>query len=320
MESKSAVISPRPTAEPKHLMEAVSTVLLDKPEAVELSLVALVAGGHVLLEDVPGVGKTTLAKAMSRTLGLDFRRIQFTSDMLPSDVVGVTVFDTKKGEFIFNPGPVFTGMLLADEINRTPPRTQSALLEAMSEGQVTVDNKTHDLPDPYFVMATQNPLELHGTYPLPESQMDRFMICLSLGYPSDEVERNVITQDEDDVRLDSLPRLVGPEVINGWRKSARAVTAKDELVTYIQAILSETRTTPESLLGASPRAGIQLFRCSRALAWLRGRDYIIPDDIRYLAPYVLSHRLWLHGERGGTDQREQARNVLLRAIDTVPLP
>ena len=301
------------------LMEAVNQVLLDKADVVELTTVCLVSGGHVLLEDVPGVGKTTLAKVLARALGASFRRIQFTSDMLPADVIGVSVFERTRGQFTFNPGPIFAQMVLADEINRTPPRTQSALLEAMSEGQVTVDNETRALPQPYFVIATQNPLELHGTYPLPESQMDRFMMSLSMGYPSDLVERSVIVQEEDRSRLEAVPVVASPEILQAWRAASQTPAVKDEVVGYIQSILKGTRDSEEVLLGASPRAGIQLFRAVRALAWVRGRSFATPDDVRALAPHVLSHRLWLHGERSG-GRRAQARNVLMKIVESVPLP
>ena len=307
------------TATVQGLMDAVNQVLLDKEDVVELVAVCLVSGGHVLLEDVPGVGKTTLAKVLARTVGASFRRIQFTSDMLPADVIGVSVFDGTKGKFAFNPGPIFAQMVLADEINRTPPRTQSALLEAMSEGQVTVDNETRALPTPYFVIATQNPLELHGTYPLPESQMDRFMMSLAVGYPSDEVERSVIVQEEDRSRLEAVPTVASPSILETWRAASQTPAVKPEVVAYLQAILRGTRDSEEILLGASPRAGIQLFRAVRALAWVRGRDFATPDDVRTLAPHVLAHRLWLHGERSG-GRRAQARNVLMKIVESVPLP
>ncbi|MFH1529534.1 MAG: MoxR family ATPase [Pseudomonadota bacterium] len=320
MEDRKATVKDTRQAATVHdLMDAVNRVLLDKSDVVELVTVCLVSGGHVLLEDVPGVGKTTLAKILARSVGATFRRIQFTSDMLPADVIGVSVFDSTKGQFAFKPGPIFAQLVLADEINRTPPRTQSALLEAMSEGQVTVDNETRSLPDPYFVIATQNPLELHGTYPLPESQMDRFMMSLNVGYPSDAVERSVIVQDEDRARLQAVPVVANPALLLSWRTASQTPVVKDEVVGYLQAILKGTREADEILLGASPRAGIQLFRAVRALAWIRGRDFVTPDDVRCLAPHVLAHRLWLHGERSGS-RRAQARNVLMKIVESVPLP
>jgi len=318
-ERKAAVTGTTQATKVQDLMDAVNRVLLDKADVVELVAICLVSGGHVLLEDVPGVGKTTLAKVLAQAVGASFRRIQFTSDMLPADVIGVSVFDGTKGQFSFNPGPIFAQIVLADEINRTPPRTQSALLEAMSEGQVTVDNDTRALPSPYFVIATQNPLELHGTYPLPESQMDRFMMSLRMGYPSDDVERSVIVQEEDRARLDAVPEVASPAHLEAWCDASQTPIVKDELVAYLQAILKRTRESDEILLGASPRAGIQLFRAVRALAWIRGRDFATPDDIRFLAPYVLAHRLWLHGERSGS-RRAQARNVLMKIVESVPLP
>jgi len=316
---KAAMKDVTQTATVQDLMDAVNCVLLDKADVVELVTVCLVSGGHVLLEDVPGVGKTTLAKVLARAVGASFRRIQFTSDMLPADVIGVSVFDGTKGQFVFKPGPIFAQLVLADEINRTPPRTQSALLEAMSEGQVTVDNDTRSLPDPYFVVATQNPLELHGTYPLPESQMDRFMMSLNVGYPSDAVERSVIVQEDDRARLQAVPVVASPAILQSWRAASQTPVVKDEVVAYLQTILKGTRESDEILLGASPRAGIQLFRAVRALAWIRGRDFVTPDDVRTLAPHVLAHRLWLHGERSGS-RRAQARNVLMKIVESVPLP
>ena len=318
-DSKTAVPSSGRAANVKDLMDAVGQVLLGKEDVVELVAICLVSGGHVLIEDVPGVGKTTLAKALAVAVGASFRRIQFTSDMLPADVIGVSVFDAAKGEFVFKPGPVFAQMVLADEINRTPPRTQSALLEAMSEGQVTVDNETRPLPTPYFVIGTQNPLELHGTYPLPESQMDRFMMSLNMGYPSDEVELSVIVQDDDRVRLEAVPAVASTADLARWRAASQTPTVKSEVVGYLQAILKGTRESDEVLLGASPRAGIQLFRAVRALAWIRGRDFATPDDVRTLAPHVLAHRLWLHGERSG-GRRAQAKSVLMKIVESVPLP
>lgn len=302
------------------LMQVVSEVLLDKEEVVELAVATLVAGGHLLLEDVPGVGKTTLAKALAAALGTEFKRIQFTSDMLPSDIIGVTVFDSANVRFHFNKGPVFTQVLLADEINRTPPRTQSALLEAMSELQVTVDNLTHPMPRPFFVIATQNPLELHGTYPLPESQLDRFMMRLSMGYPSPRVEQQVISQERDEARLGNVPEVASPQDVISWQAALEQVAVKPQLIEYIQKIIGSTRSSEEVVLGASPRAGIQLFRAARALAMVRGRDYVVPDDIRYLAPNVLAHRLWLKGERFSMGQTNRALGVMARLVDSIPLP
>jgi MoxR-like ATPase len=305
-------------AETKRLLDSLNRVILGKAEVMELLAASLLAGGHVLLEDVPGVGKTTVAKALARLLGLSFRRIQFTSDMLPSDILGVSVLDNASGSFRFRPGPVFAQLILADELNRTPPRTQSALLEAMSEGQVTVDLETRPLPRPFFVIATQNPLELHGTYPLPESQMDRFFVSLTLGYPAPEEERRVITLDDEDRRIADLPPVAAPEDLLRWRAEVEKVRVDDALVAFMQELLRGTRQASQVKLGAGPRAGMALFRCSRALAFLRGRDFVVPDDIKTLAPAVLRHRLRLTGTQGAS--LAESTNLVLSILDAVPLP
>jgi MoxR-like ATPase len=305
-------------AETKKLLASLNTVILGKPEVMELLTASLLAGGHVLLEDVPGVGKTTVAKALARLLGLSFRRIQFTSDMLPSDILGVSVLENGLGTFRFRPGPIFAQLILADELNRTPPRTQSALLEAMSEGQVTVDLETRPLPKPFFVIATQNPLELHGTYPLPESQMDRFFVSLTLGYPSDVEERRVIILDDEDRRIEALPPVATPEDLLRWRTEVEKVRVDEALVAYMQNIIKGTRVAGQIKLGAGPRAGMALFRASRALAFLRGRDYVVPEDIRVLAPAVLRHRLRLTGTQG--TNLAEATNLVLSIMDAVPIP
>lgn len=273
------------------LIAEVEKVFTGKREVVELAVVTLLAGGHLLLEDVPGVGKTTLARTLARALDCRFGRIQFTSDMLPSDVIGTNVFYPTTSQFQFRPGPVFANIVLADEINRTSPRTQSALLEAMNERQVSVDGETHRLEDPFFVIATQNPKELHGTYPLPESQLDRFLLSLSIGYPEAELESQVILGLNDEEQMHLVRPVLDREGLADIRRKARTVHARPELGKYIQQILAGSRAPERFELGASPRAGIQLLKASRAAALLRGRDFVTPDDIRWVAPFVLSHRL-----------------------------
>jgi MoxR-like ATPase len=273
------------------LVKEIEKVFTGKRDVVELAVATLLAGGHLLLEDVPGVGKTTLARTLARALDLRFGRIQFTSDMLPSDVIGTNIFHPASGQFQFRPGPVFANVVLADEINRTSPRTQSALLEAMNERQVSLDGETRRLDDPFFVIATQNPKELHGTYPLPESQLDRFLLSLSIGYPDPAVESQVILGLNDEEQMHLVRPVLDREGLARIRQQVRSVQARQELGGYIQKILSGSREPERFELGASPRAGIQLLKASRAAACLRGRNFVTPDDIRWVAPYVLSHRL-----------------------------
>ncbi len=270
-------------------MDALGTVILGKREAVEKLLACFLAGGHALIEDLPGVGKTTLAKALARVLGLEFGRIQCTPDLMPSDVTGNLVLDRQSGAFAFRPGPVFKNLLLADEINRTSPKTQSSLLEAMEERQVTVDDRSYALPQPFMVIATQNPVEFQGTFPLPEAQLDRFMMRLSLGYPEPAAELN-IAADRHALPEDLAP-IGEPASIAALRAAARAVSISEEVLGYAVGICAATRTDARLLLGASPRASRDLARAARALALLRGRDYVLPDDIKELAPALLCHRL-----------------------------
>ncbi len=275
----------------KQALAQVNTLVLGKPQEVRLAFVALLADGHLLIEDLPGLGKTTLAHALAATLGLGFQRVQFTSDLLPSDIVGVSVFDAQARRFEFHPGPVFTHVLLADEINRAPPRTQSALLEAMAEHQVTVDGKTHGLPDPFFVIATQNPTDLAGTYPLPDSQLDRFLLRLTLGYPGDEAERALLAgTDRRELIAKAMPVLGGDDVI-ALRHAVDGVHASDALIDYVQALLNRSRQHPGVRVGLSPRAGLALLRSSRAYALVLGRDHVLPEDVQALFAAVAAHRL-----------------------------
>ena len=276
----------------------VNTLVLGKPVQVRLAFVALLAGGHLLIEDLPGLGKTTLAHALAATLGLDFARVQFTSDLLPSDILGVSVYEAQARRFEFHPGPVFTHVLLADEINRAPPRTQSALLEAMAEQQVTLDGSTHRLPDPFFVIATQNPVDLSGTFPLPDSQLDRFLLRFSLGYPNAESERALLTgTDRRELIAQAMPVLADGDV-QALRRAAEQVHASEALVGYVQALLARSRQQPGIRVGLSPRAGLALLRAARAYALLLGREHVLPEDVQALFIAVAGHRLSGEAEAG----------------------
>jgi len=269
----------------------VNRVLLGKPRQVKLAFTCLIAGGHLLLEDVPGVGKTTLAHALAATFALEFQRVQFTSDLLPSDIIGVSVYERETGQFRFHPGPIFTGLLLADEINRASPKTQSALLEAMAEDQVTVDGQTHVLAQPFFVVATQNPLDLNGTFPLPDSQLDRFMLRLSLDYPDAAAERSLLTgSDRRDLLAQLTPQLDGM-ALTALSRQAQTITASSALLDYLQALLTASRRHAEIRVGLSPRAGLALLGAARAWAMLSGRSHVLPEDIQALFVPLAAHRL-----------------------------
>jgi MoxR-like ATPase len=292
----------------------VGQVFLGKPEVVRLALVALLADGHLLLEDVPGVGKTLLAKALARSLDCKFARIQFTPDLLPGDLIGVTIYREKTAEFVFQPGPLFAEVVLADEINRATPRTQSALLEAMSERQVTVDADTHRLGPPFLVLATQNPHEFEGTFPLPESQLDRFLLRVKVGYPDRETERAILTQHRVGEPVDELKSVVTPADILSLQAHTRRVRVDAAIADYILDLMHSTREHPEIVLGASTRASLALYRAVQALAVTHGRDYAIPDDVKALAEPVLAHRLvgrgWSQG--GHTDAAPVVREILAK--------
>ena len=278
--------------------QQINALVLGKPQEVRLALVALLAGGHALIEDLPGLGKTTLAHALAATVGLDFQRIQFTSDLLPADVLGVSVYEAGSRQFQFHPGPVFTQVLLADEINRAPPRTQSALLEAMAEQQVTLDGTTHPLPDPFFVIATQNPVDLSGTFPLPDSQLDRFLLRFSLGYPNAESERALLTgTDRRELIAQAMPVLADGDV-QALRRAAEQVHASEALVGYVQALLARSRQQPGIRVGLSPRAGLAQLRAARAYALLLGREHVLPEDVQALFIAVAGHRLSGEAEAG----------------------
>jgi MoxR-like ATPase len=278
--------------------DQVNGLVLGKAQEVRLAFVALLSGGHLLIEDLPGLGKTTLAHAMASSLGLGFQRVQFTSDLLPADVLGVSVYDAGSRQFQFHPGPVFTHVLLADEINRAPPRTQSALLEAMAEQQVTLDGVTHPLPDPFFVIATQNPVDLSGTFPLPDSQLDRFLLRLALGYPNPESERELLRgTDRRHLIAQATARLSELEV-RTLREAVGQVHASEALITYVQALLARSRQHAGVRVGLSPRAGLALLRAAKAHALLLGRAHVVPEDVQTLFVAVAGHRLVPEAEAG----------------------
>lgn len=297
----------------------VAKVVIGQRRVVDAVLVALGVGGHVLLEGVPGVAKTLLAAAVSRALGLDFKRVQFTPDMLPSDVTGTMAL--REGRLAFRPGPVFANAVLADEINRTPPKTQSALLEAMQERTVTVDGTAHELPSPFVVIATQNPIEYEGTYPLPEAQLDRFLLKIDVGYPNEADERALLILDRVDVTdpgLDAINPAATLEEITAWRREIQACRVAEEVVDYVAAIVRTTRTLPAVELGASPRAGVHLLAAARATAYLAGRDFVTPDDVAGQVYDVMRHRILLRPE--AELDRYTTENAIEAAMATVPVP
>ncbi|MBA4187231.1 MAG: ATPase [Planctomycetaceae bacterium] len=296
------------------LRENVGQVFLGKPEVIRLALVALLADGHLLLEDVPGVGKTLLGKALARSLSCKFTRVQFTPDLLPGDLIGVTIYRDKTSDFLFQPGPMFTEVLLADEINRATPRTQSALLEAMSERQVTVDGETRRLGPPFLVIATQNPHEFEGTYPLPESQLDRFMLRVKVGYPDREAERAILTQHRVGEPVENLKPVLGPADVLALQAHTRNVRVDPTIADYILDVVNATRTHPEIVLAASTRASLALYRACQALAVTAERDYVIPDDVKSLAESVMAHRLVTRGwsQGGHADAAPVVREILAK--------
>jgi MoxR-like ATPase len=302
----------------RKIVENVSRVIVGKERPIELLLVALLADGHVLIEDIPGLGKTLIAKSLAKSMGGSFRRVQFTPDLLPSDITGFNVYNQQAGQFTFQPGPVMTNILLADEINRTIPRTQSSLLESMEERQVTVDGKTYLLPSPFFVMATQNPIELEGTFPLPEAQLDRFLLKVRLGYPEKDEEIAILGRFKEEDPLLTLEAVAHPEQIVDLQQARKKVHLSPPVKEYITNIVRATRDTPSLRLGASPRGSLGLMRAGQALAALRERDYVLPDDIKLLAVPVLAHRLILREEerlRGETPE-----HFLAEIVSRIPVP
>jgi len=294
-------------------------VLIGKPEVVEMVAVALLCQGHVLVEDVPGVGKTMLVKGLARSLGCKFSRIQFTPDLLPSDVTGVTIYNQKTMEFQYRPGPIMANIVLADEINRTSPKTQSSLLEAMEEAQLTIDGETWLLPNPFMVLATQNPIEYEGTFPLPEAQLDRFLLRVDIGYPNLETEQRIIrSQEYGHHPLSSLEQVLETDELLAAQKEAAEVSIGDNLVRYIIELCDRTRNHSALYLGASPRGSLGLTRTAKALAWLQGRDYVIPDDIKAMAIPVLAHRVILNPEE--KMQGLSSQDIIAKLVKTVSVP
>lgn len=298
------------------IVRQIGQTVLGKEDQIKMALTCLFAGGHLLIEDIPGIGKTTLAKVLSRSMGLDFRRLQFTSDMLPGDILGSSIFDQNTGAFIFHPGPVFTQVLLADEINRATPKTQSALLEAMEEGQVTSDGKTRHLSAPFFVIATQNPMELSGTFPLPESQLDRFLMRIELGYPDREAERQLLTSDRTQRQaLDRLQQCLTPQDVLTLQKQVDQVHVADAFLNYLQDLLAFTRAGTLFHMGLSPRAGLALMHAARSWAFISGRDYALPEDLQAVLISVVGHRL-----RSRDDLSEIPARQLSTLFQEVPIP
>ena len=305
----------------ERLCRQLESVILGKGEVLQNLVIAILGGGHVLMEDRPGVGKTTLAKALALSLSADFKRVQFTPDLLPTDILGSSVYNPKDGSFAFKEGPIFTNIVLADEINRASPRTQSALLECMNEGNVSLDGGTHELPRPFLVIATQNPLEFEGTYPLPESQLDRFLLRIRLGYPDPEVERDVLRSRLREDPLESLRPVISGEELRRAIRSVRDVRVDESLLDYVLEFLTATRRSADFLLGASPRAGLGWVRAAQALALFEGRDYCIPDDFKELAQPVLAHRVVpVSTARVGDPNGHAGEDALAALLESTPIP
>ncbi len=322
MKHSSANVSPQPTSnqhERRQLLTAalaaVNEVLLGKPEQVRLAFACLLARGHLLIEDIPGVGKTTLARALATVTGARYQRVQFTSDLMPADIVGLSVYRRDEERFEFHPGPIFADLLLADEVNRATPKTQSALLEAMAENQVTVEGTTHALPDPFFVIATQNPLDMIGTYPLPDSQLDRFLLSVSLGLPSPEFEKQLLLGEDRAHLLARMEPLLDQTRLKLLQQDCNQVRVSDPLLAYLQTLLAATRNQRWFQHGLSPRAGLALLRCARAHAFIEARDFVAPEDIKAVFPGLVRHRLTvIQGQEGSAE--EQA----LKLLTQVPVP
>ena len=305
----------------EQLQATIETVIRGKAEVVELALVTLLAGGHLLIEDVPGVGKTTLAHTLARSFDCTFQRIQFTSDMLPSDIVGLEVFDQRTSTFEFKSGPIFANVVLADEINRATPKTQSALLEAMAEAHVTVEQETYQLPRPFIVLATQNPIEHHGTYPLPESQLDRFMMRLRMGYPGMEDEKTILRQQTLNSPIDDIVPIMDGESVLALQREVREVTVDEALLDYLIRVARATREADILDLGVSPRGSLALYHAAQALAFVEGRDYVIPDDIKRLVAPIFAHRIVVNSRYStGLRRSDEAEAALQEILKTVNVP
>ncbi|HET6199658.1 MAG: MoxR family ATPase [Candidatus Acidiferrales bacterium] len=302
------------------IQQTIGRVIKGKEEVIQLALVTLLARGHLLIEDVPGTGKTTLAHTIARAFHCSFQRVQFTSDMLPSDVIGISVFNPKREEFEFKPGPLFANIVLADEINRTTPKTQSALLEAMNESQVTVDNHTHPLPHPFLVIATQNPIEHHGTYPLPESQLDRFLMRIRMGYPARESEKQIL-RNNGSAAVEEVPPVMDAAEVSAMQEAVVRVRVDDSLLDYALEIVERTRQSEQLSLGVSPRGAVMLHRGAQARAFLEGRDYCLPDDFKNLILPVFAHRVVVSSRHTSTRKKsEQAESILSEIIDSTRVP
>ncbi len=310
-----------PQAKIAALHDNIERVICGKSEAVTLAMVTLLARGHLLIEDVPGVGKTTLAHSFARSLNCSFKRIQFTSDLLPSDIIGLSVFNQHSREFEFRAGPIFANIVLADEINRTTPKTQSSLLEAMNDAQVSVENHTHALPRPFMVIATQNPVEYQGTFPLPESQLDRFLIRLHMGYPDAEDEKRILMARRVVGRADEIEPVLTAEEVLALQEEAGRVTMDDALTDYLMAIVTATRSRPDLDLGVSTRGAVFLYRAAQALAFVEGRTYCLPDDVKRLAIPVFAHRIVVNpGIESFGRRTDDAKDILTEILDQVPVP
>ena len=301
----------------RSVIDQVGTVLLGKDHQIRQALACLLAGGHLLIEDLPGMGKTILSHALARTLGLSYNRIQFTSDVLPADILGISVFDRNTAEFRFHPGPVFAQVVLADEINRTTPKTQSALLEAMEEGQVTIEGETRELPDPFFVIATQNPSSQAGTYPLPESQLDRFLMRIELGYPDPAAERELMRGMDRREMLETLEPRLSPALLGELQQAVRGVQSTDALLDYVQRIVAHSRNASEFAWGLSPRGALALLRAAQAWAYIDGRDHVVPEDVQAVLPPVVEHRLREAAGQGSGASGLALAQRLLTVVDVV---